>query len=213
VVSKNLHGDARRWHFFLLGCAGLVVLARSTGRSPASGRLLMVLIVPPLAGLGMYLLVYAEGRFYAGYVVLVTLAASGAAMAVRGDLGTLLRLTAVALVLLAARPLVHAQKLPNLGPYPNPYLPVIEKLQHVGISPGSSVAVVGDPLRAYWTLPAGVRVAATLELPSASLYRNAPEATRRSWEDAFRGAGAEVVVLTHGPLQATVLPLAQRGAP
>jgi len=213
VVSKNLHGDARRWHFFLLGCAGLVVLARAAGGPPARSRLLLVLIVPPLAGLAMYLLVYAEGRFYAGYVVLATLAAAGAALATPGGPGPLLRGAAAALVLLAARPLLHAQKLPDLGPYPNPYRAVIEKLQRAGISPGSSVAVVGDPLRAYWALPAGVRVAATLELPSASLYHNAPEATRRRWEDTFRGAGAEVVVLTHGPFQATVLPLAGEGGP
>lgn len=192
---------------------GLVALCILSGR----GRLLVydlieqwTLIVPAIAGLGLYTMVNVQGRYVAPFMILLWLALF---MAVRvpHTPNTLRFIRSITLVLvglvvvstlasssreigLTVRQLVRGE-----NPAAHEQWQVTEGLREMGIGPGDKVAFIGDSFRSFWAYLAGARVVAEVRRDKVVDFWQADAAVKRDLINAFARAGVKAVVLEKPP--------------
>ena len=134
-----------------------------------------VLMIPALAGLGMYALVYVEPRYIAPFVPLVALGAFDAARQYRrSDSQRTFRAAvgavAVAAVLMAAwtlpdAVLIAARSFRQAPGIAHEQWAIAEGLRALGVKPGDRIANIGRTEDAYWARLAGAKIVA--EVPAA----------------------------------------------
>ena len=193
---------------------GLLALYILSGR----GRLIVydiieqwTLIVPAIAGLGLYGMVNVQGRYTAPFIVLLWLAVF---MAVRVPTNTpiAMRFTRSISVLLAAlivfttvvsssRELVLTARQLIVGedPAAHEQWQVAEGLRETGVGPGDKVAFIGDSFRAFWAHLAGARVVAEVRKDKVGDFWKANAAVKTDLLNAFSRAGVKAVVMEKPP--------------
>ena len=193
---------------------GLLALYILNGR----GRLLVYdlidqwsLIVPAVAGLGLYAMVNVQGRYVASFMVLLWLALF---MAVRVyDTPNALRFArSISIVLIAAivattvasssreigltlRQLVRGE-----NPAAHEQWQVAEGLRELGVVPSNNVAFIGDSFRAFWAHLLGVRVTAEIRRDRVIDFWQAEPAVKSDVINAFARTGVKAVVTEKPPV-------------
>ena len=192
---------------------GLLTLFILSGR----GRLIVYdiieqwsLIVPAIAGFGLYAMVNVQGRYTGPFIVLLWLAVF---MAVRVPNTPIeMRLTRSISVLLAAlivfttlaastRELVLTARQLIVGedPAAHEQWQVAEGLRETGVGPGDKVAFIGDSFRAFWAHLAGARVVAEVRRDKVGDFWQADAAVKTDLLNAFSRAGVKAVVMEKPP--------------
>jgi hypothetical protein len=211
LMRYNLQlSPGNRWHAVAGIGAMVALLSWLRRRRDHTARQALLLALTAAAVVAMYLPIHVEERFYGSVVLMALLGGTTAAVAASGRLA---RLGAAAAGVIAAQPLMTVPWWPATGPYPSPYQRAIAALRAAGVSPGTMIAVAGDPFRAHWAHQAGVRIGASLDLRSEARYWEAPAETRTEWHRAARAAGAQAFVVTQGQLDVVVLPMPTNVAP
>ncbi|HKY41652.1 MAG TPA: hypothetical protein VJM50_01050 [Pyrinomonadaceae bacterium] len=192
---------------------GVFALFVMSGR----GRLLVYdwieqwsLIIPGLAGLGVYALVNVQGRYVAPFIVLLWLALF---MAVRlHHTPNALRfirsiiLAVVALIILTTVASSSREMRLTLGhllrgenPEAHEQWQVAEGLREMGVTPSDKVAFIGDSFRAFWADLLGTRVVAEIRRDKVRDFWEADPAVKSDLIDAFAGTGVKAVIAEKPP--------------
>jgi hypothetical protein len=198
--------------------AAVLLLFVAMGRErrwgvPAVGRL-WFLGFPALAGLGLYALVYAEGRYIAPFLVLGwgavlaavrlpadpvhrrLLTAGGAIVCLVFSLNLLMPNEKVLRTFLASPQPTGGGARYDVGPSgATAQLPAARALADLGIVPGDPVAFIGYSYYAYWARLAGVRIVAEVPAGEADRFWEADEAGRARIISTLFSAGPRAIVL------------------
>ena len=187
---------------------GVVALYVMGGR----GRLLLqdlieqwTLIVPAVAGLGLYALVNVQGRYVAPFIVLLWLALF---MVVRlhHTPNALRFIRSIAIVLAASIVfttvasssreigLTVRQLLGGENPASHTQWQVAEGLREMGVTSGDKVAFIGDSFRAYWAHLLGARVVAEVRRDKVTDFWKASPTVKSDVINAFARTGVKAVV-------------------
>ncbi|MGQ9649600.1 MAG: hypothetical protein ACUVXJ_05795 [Phycisphaerae bacterium] len=168
------------------------------------------LLLPALAGLGIYALVHVEPRYAAPFVLLGWGVLLPAVRLPAGKLsGSLIRaacgVSALALLLtiaVEAGPAVNrtaADLRTRTDTAPHQQWQIARQLQEMGLRPGDKVAHIGQALKSwsYWARLAGVQIIS--ELRPAESFWLSDDATRARVIEAFRSTGARAVIAHRPP--------------
>jgi hypothetical protein len=181
------------------------------------GRLLVydlieqwTLIVPAIAGLGLYSMVNVQGRYTASFMVLLWLALFSA-VRVHNTPKVLRFVRSIALVLVASVvfttvassnreiALTISQLIGGENPAAHEQWQVAEGLRELGVGSGDKVAFIGDSFRAFWAHLAGARVVAEIRRDKVNDFWQANTAAKRGLINAFARAGVKAVVVEKPP--------------
>ena len=193
---------------------GLVALYILSGR----GRLLVydfidqwTLIIPAVAGLGLYALVNVQGRYVASFMVLLWLALFMAvrvhhtANALRFARSISIVLVVVIVVTTVASSsrevgLTLRQVIKGENPAAHEQWQVAEGLREMGVVPSDKVAFIGDSFRAFWAHLLGVRVTAEVRGDAVIDFWQAGPAVKSDVINAFARTGVKAVVAEDPPV-------------
>ncbi|MGH7544437.1 MAG: hypothetical protein ACREK7_10925 [Gemmatimonadota bacterium] len=182
-----------------------------------------------LVALGLYALVYVEGRYVAPFVVLFwagilshvrlpDTAESRRLMRVSGALLALFALVAVVQFEAGFGSAFLGLDLPDQATNPGtppPWPPrppaerqgsppeIAEGLRELGIRPGEPIGFVGYAFGAHFARLARVRIVAQLQSRDAPRFWESPASTRQAVLDVFADAGARVVIAEQVPPDAS----------
>jgi 4-amino-4-deoxy-L-arabinose transferase-like glycosyltransferase len=186
----------------LFGLLLLLLLSERGGRGKAIAAE-WPLLVPALAGFGMYLPVYVEPRMVGSFFVVLWAALFGSVRLSRSE--TVERV-ARAVVLVIAVLLGVLFIAPGLGdmyrifrPKPNRQWAVADGLRRLGMKPGEKIGVIGDCATIYWPRLARLKIRGVIDVPDVEAYWAAPAATKSRVMDAFATTGAQIVVTNTVP--------------
>lgn len=208
-----LHNLRQYWHWFLNEQAVLVLcvlalaLAAPNWRVAARGVASQwVLILPAVAGYGLYALVLVHERYSGPFFVLFWLGLFCAL----GPLSAVTRLVAAALVIVVALRTgeAAAYQLLRRTPAVNWNWQVAEDLHRLGLRPGDPIATIGINMAPGWARLARLRIIA--EIPTQILpgeprdYRSAGERQQRRMVDAFASTGARIIVSGELPFDSPI---------
>lgn len=168
------------------------------------------LLIPALAGLGLYGLINVQGRYVASFVVLFWLALL---LAVRlEESAAAARFTrAISLVLIASimltslasssqeSVLTMRQVVAGEDPSRHEQWQVADGLRELGVGPQDKVAIIGNSFRAFWAHLDGLRVIAEVRKDKLESYWTADPKVRADLIKAFAGTGAKAVVVEYPP--------------
>jgi hypothetical protein len=193
-------------------CVLLLYLFAVRGRprmSPDWRRL--TLLLPSAVALGLYAMVYVEGRYVGVFVLLIGLdvltclrlpqamprrlltIASGALVACLGAALVVFHLRGS--IALQQNPVASASTLPGQA---SPHA-IAASLRAMGVEPGDPVGVIGYVFDAFWARAAGVRLVAELRPDAAAdLWRSDKGMDERVLR-AFEAAGAKAIVAEYVP--------------
>jgi hypothetical protein len=173
------------------------------------------LIVPAMAGIGLYILVSVQGRYVAFFLVLLWLSLFSAVRlpysaeslrltrVITITLMALMTFTAVASssreAILTARQLVAGE-----DPSAHEQWQVAEGLREVGMVPGDKVAFVGNSFRAFWAHLAGLRIVAEIPAGDTGSFWEADSTLKDEVIKTFARTGAKAIVV-ESPPSGTVL--------
>ena len=189
---------------------GFLVLFFCAGDLARSAKLFFrqaVLWLPAVAGLALYALVRAEGRFLAGFTIALFAACAGAVRI--GETGLAQKLgrnvaSAVAVLLLAqvAVQTGHdAARLLQRDSYPD--WQVVTALRGMGVGAGERVCYMGDTLSDHvWAYLARVSVAAEIPQDDVSAFWAESSAEKHRAIIWLAGSGAKVLVTRNVPASA-----------
>lgn len=168
------------------------------------------LLVPALAGLGVYALVHVQGRYVAPFMVLLWIALL---LAVRLNLtpGTLKSIRSISVVLVASilfttlassyqeigstiRQVVRGEE-----PARHTQWQVAEGLRELGVAPGEKVAFIGDSFRAFWAHLLRARVVAEIRRDKVTDFWQVGADVRSEVVNAFARTGVRAVVAEKPP--------------
>jgi hypothetical protein len=168
------------------------------------------LLLPVAAALGLYWLVYVEGRYVGAFVVLfwcivlARLPASRAPMRMRGRIGLIAPLFFAANILA-----FHGRGAMDLdgraaggragGVQPASNRAIAAALASEGIGDGTPVGLIGEGYDAFWARKARVRIVAELPSSRAAAFWTGGELVRAAVVAAFREAGARAVIISAAP--------------
>ena len=193
--------------FYLIGHRGRQLIQDWGGQWP--------LLLPALAGFGMYALVNVQGRYVAPFLVLLWLALF-AAVRLRATseseafmkvvmivLAGSIILTTVASsnreAILTVRHLVRGE-----DPLAHEQWQVSEGLREMGLTANDKVAFIGHSTRAFWAHLLNVRIVADIRTDNISDFWTADPNLRSQVIDAFANTGVKAVV-AEKPLAGTDL--------
>jgi 4-amino-4-deoxy-L-arabinose transferase-like glycosyltransferase len=194
----------------------LVVLYLVGGR----GRLLIrdlieqwPLIVPAIAGMGLYLLVSVQGRYVASFIVLLWLALfSAVRLNSTPESQRLLKSITVVLVISivfttvasSSREVVRSVSQLVAGEDPSAHVQwqVAEGLREKGIAPGHQVAFIGESHRAFWAHLLGLRIISEIKRDYVTKFWESDPAVQSKLIDAFARTGVKAVVAEKPPSSA-----------
>ncbi len=168
------------------------------------------LIVPAMAGIGLYILVSVQGRYVASFVVLLWLSLFCAvrlpnipesqrlARVVTIVLMAVMTFTVVASssreAVLTARQLVAGE-----DPSVHEQWQVAEGLREAGLVPGEKVAFIGNSFRAFWAHLLGLRIVAEIPAGDTAGFWEADAKRKDEIVKAFAGTGAKAIVVEIHP--------------
>ena len=168
------------------------------------------LVVPAMAGIGLYILVSVQGRYVASFVVLLWLSLFCAvrlpnipesqrlARVVTIVLMAVMTFTVVASssreAVLTARQLVIGE-----DPSVHEQWQVAEGLREVGLVPGEKVAFIGNSFRAFWANLLGLRIVAEIPAGDTAGFWEADAKRKDEIVKAFAGTGAKAIVVEIHP--------------
>jgi hypothetical protein len=221
-----------RYALFLIATApgflaGILVVQRvADRRDRAPDARILLMLVPAAFAIGLYCLVFVDGRYISAPIVILNLCVICAwARSVPPILPPLPRLLvtnvllscagyflaylAVGATILAIDIGGRHETFPNIAWY------ISREMQDLGVRPGDRVAYLGSPISAYWARLARVRIVAevpldyerkddvfrTLRLVCTQLgvFWRADEDTKKRVLDSFAGVGARYVVSNFVP--------------
>jgi hypothetical protein len=198
--------------------AAVLLLFAAMGRErrwglPGMARL-WVLWLPALAGMGVYALVYVEGRYIAPFLVLAwgavlasvrlptdslhrrLLTAGGALVCLVMSLNLLMPNEKVLRRHLASPQPTGGGPWYDVGPSgATAQLPAARALAEVGVRPGDPVAFIGYSYYSYWARLAGVRIVAEVPAGESQLFWDADEAGRARIIGTLFATGPRAIVL------------------
>ncbi|HXZ12689.1 MAG TPA: hypothetical protein VEG64_09875 [Candidatus Sulfotelmatobacter sp.] len=186
----------------LVGFLGLALAARQEAGAWEDWFSIWPLWGPAVAALGIFALVYVEGRYVAPFFVVIWMSAFAAFRFARTDrVEALVKPVVLATVLmlctgiawLAGRALFRA-----LRPEPFVNWEVAQGLQKMGVDPGDRAALIGNGLDSYWAHLAGVRIVAEIPLGGAPIFWSAPNSVQSQIFGDFARSGAKFVVADQG---------------
>jgi len=197
AIQKNLVWF-EAWLLVNVGAMSVVVLAviLISGRA-AIFRRYWIIVVPTLAVLTMYVLVYIRtSRYVVALAVLLFALALASVRTARANQFLVRAILAAGLIVFATtnfgRTLDAIANLVNHNP--DPTVEVAEALHHLGIHPNSHIGTVGTGLYAYWAHLARVNVAAEIWDDDAPLFWSVDSSRRGAMLCAMSRAGASAVV-------------------
>ena len=215
-AMKSYYELLHNWglHYGLL--VGVLALYIMSDR----GRLLVydlieqwILIVPAVAGLGLYSMVNVQGRYTASFLVMVGLALFMAvrvphtknalrfARSITIVLVALIVFTTIASssreIALTLRQLVRGE-----NPTAHEQWQVAEGLREMSVGQGDKVAAIGDNFRAFWAHLAGARVVAEVRRDKIVDFWQANATVKGELINAFEHAGVKAVVAEKPPVGA-----------
>ena len=168
------------------------------------------LLVPALAGMGLYLLVNVQGRYVASFIVLLWLALLSAVRlnntqesqrlikAITVVLAVSIIFTTVASssreVVATVRQIVAGE-----DPAAHEQWQVAEGLRERGVTPGDQVAFIGDSYRAFWAHLLGLRIVSEVRRDKVINFWEADQTLRGRLIDTFARTGAKAVVAEKPP--------------
>lgn len=224
-----------RWYFelfvrqqaALLAIVAALYLLKGVRRPAAGSRRPAMHVDAPLAltaaaaaAMGLYALVYVEGRYVAPFVVLFwagilaclrlpespgtrrLLAVSGSVMAffVLLNVATFtLSLSQAFLGLESAPPGVPARWPAGPQEADDPPSEVAEGLRELGVGPGDRIGFVGYAFGAYFARLGRMQIVAQIRAQDAAQFWEADPSRREAALEAFARAGARAVVADHTP--------------
>jgi hypothetical protein len=173
------------------------------------------ILVPALAALGLYSLIYVETRFIGAFVISIWLALFSGIRLTNRDTGRRL-ISSVVIALVAIGSLVIGVK--SLKPAyttlnsvikgesarPNQYWQIADGLKHMGIGPGDQVGFIGYGLGSgYWARLAKVQIIAEITSEKTvdgfwqndvDIFWHSDDEIKRGVIDAFAKTGAKAIV-------------------
>jgi hypothetical protein len=195
---------------------GLLVLylMGGGGRSIVSGLIqYWILIIPAVAGLGLYALVAVERRYIASFIVLIWLVLfSAVRLRITAQSEQLLK--TVVIVLVAGTILTTAASSMNEATLTVRQLvrgedaaaheqwQVAEGLREMGLAQGDRVAAIGDNFRAFWAQLLGLKIVAEVRRAEIENFWKADSTVKREVINAFARTGVKAVVVEKPPIGA-----------
>ena len=188
--------------------AGTLMLILFGGRGHTSARDIgkqWHLLIPALAGMGMYALVYVESRFLAAYVVLFW-AAILSGIRVPGSTESRRVAAAASIAMLVTLGIQVAGRTgtditEGIADRGKVQCEVAEGLKRLGVQRGDTVASAGDSYVAYWARLAKVSIVAEVpDYSGESFWWAADPQVKAKVFEAFGKTGAKVVVADRMPL-------------
>jgi 4-amino-4-deoxy-L-arabinose transferase-like glycosyltransferase len=171
------------------------------------------LIIPAMAGLGIYALINVQSRYVAAFVVLLWLGLfAGLRMfnnqeskrsiaCVTVVLMTMMVLTVTASSSSEAYATAHSL-IAGEDPSAHKQWRVAEGLHQMGVEPGDKVAVIGDSFSAYWAHLLRLHIVAEISPEDADTFWAADPATQKVAIDTLARTGARVIVTEKPPFRA-----------
>lgn len=210
---KSYYDLFNRWglqYGLFLSIASLFLMRRPKRRLLRDLNQVRCLLIPAIAGLGLYTLVNVQGRYVASFVVLFWLALL---LAVRLDRSVAAAkfIKSISLVLIASMMLTSVgsssqeavltirQLVTGEDPSKHEQWQVADGLRELGMVPHDKVAFIGDSFRAFWAHLNGLRVIAEVRKDKVASYWAADPKVRAEVIKAFAGAGAKAVVVGYPP--------------
>jgi hypothetical protein len=182
----------------------LCFLSQRGRRSVRDIALRWILLIPALAALAMYWLVYVEWRYVGAFLVLFWLGAfSGIRLPgsreIRRVAGCLT--VAIAVLLMTEVTGLTAREAFTTGfaSAGHPLWQVAEALHRLGVEPGDPVALIGTGTEAFWARLARVRIIAEMPAEDAGYFWAAGDPVRSRAIQTFRSTGAKAIVTDHVP--------------
>jgi 4-amino-4-deoxy-L-arabinose transferase-like glycosyltransferase len=168
------------------------------------------LMIPAIAGLGLYALVNVQGRYVAAFIVLVWL---GLFSAVRlrqtPDSHRLVKAIPIAvaaaivfsIVASSSREAVFTvrQLITSEDPTAHEQWQVAEGLREKGIVSNDKVALIGDAYRAFWAHLLGIRIIAEVHREQVPSFWDADSTAKAGVINAFARTGVKAVVAEKPP--------------
>ncbi len=164
------------------------------------------ILIPSLAGLGMYALVHVETRYVAAYAALfwasvlsaLRLPDSAESRRVAAAASIAMVVTLGASIVRQAATDIHA----GFSDSERVECDVGQALDSMGIQSGDEVASAGDPFLSYWARVAGVSITAEVRMDSLESYwwPKDPQMRARVFQ-AFAGAGVKALIIDRLPAE------------
>ncbi len=168
------------------------------------------LIVPAMAGIGMYIMVNVQGRYVASFVVLLWLSLfSAVRLPYTSESQRLTR--AITIVLMAVMiftvvasssreaGLTIRQLVAGEDPASHEQWQVAEGLREAGMVRGDKVAFIGDSFRAFWAHLLGLRIVAEIPAASTSVFWEGDSNQKQEVIKTFARTGAKAIVVEKPP--------------
>ena len=164
------------------------------------------LVIWPLAAMSMYALVHVEARYIGAFFVLLWLAIYGFLMSRLNKRAAVAVCATVAATVMIPFMLdmgkASARTVRDLVSSTRPdYEIVADALRNLGVRSGDRLAVVQDPLRAYYARYAGLRVVA--EIPNKDEFWNLNALQLKAVAECLTRIGVKTLVATNRPAGST----------
>lgn len=181
---------------YFVGLA-MLLLRRSERTRWRPKHSFLLVWVPTYAALLMYELVHVEPRFVGGFGLILLAAAFTQVSAGKALEGRAARLAGLLMIFAPAAAIAWAaigDTRTVISKQPFEQWRVAETLHEAGISPGTSVGVIGMGLDAYWAHLAGVRIIAEIPRHDEASFANADSLRKRAILAKFSEVGASALV-------------------
>jgi hypothetical protein len=204
-ILLNGSGHLGRSGNWMLGLCALLLCGRVQTLSRLSS--FAFILLPAVAALGLFWLVYVEPRYIAPFVVVLILGIMAALQVsttvgagfVRGVVAATGAVWFSCLLSLTQQMVSDALK----GTAENPAWEVATQLGKMGVHEGSRVAILGDSFVAYWARPARVRIVGDMPQWYLDRFWDGDPATRQRVIAALATSGAQLAVADRAPGWAT----------
>jgi hypothetical protein len=187
---------------FFAGAAVLWILAAREKRSSQLSLCQWWLFFWPLTAMLMYAIVHVESRFIGSFCVLLCLAMYGPPMfRLNGRIAAAVCATVISTIMISFGDhllLASARTLKDLAGSTQPdYQKVAVGLRSVGVRSGDRLAVVGDPVYAYYARYAGLHV--VVEIAATDEFWNLRPLELRSVAERLARIGVKAIVAENRP--------------
>jgi len=168
------------------------------------------LIIPALAGLGLYMLVHVQGRYTASFIVLLWLALFSAVRLLHTPdsqrfIKSITLVLVVSMVFITAASssreavLTVRQLVAGEDPSLHEQWQVAEGLREKGVVSTDKVAFIGDSFRGFWAHLLGLRIIAEVRRNKVASFWEADSTLRGEVIEAFARTGARAIVAEKPP--------------
>lgn len=169
-----------------------------------------VLLLPAIAALGMYSLIFVRGRYIGAFIVIIwagllssvrLVDSSASRRLVTGVCGAVLVVIAIALAFPAALWAGRVVRdIPKIR-YKSDHVHwrIANALHEMGVEEGDKVAFIGWSFNAYWARVARVRIVAEIPVDGVLPFLAADAATKAKVMEALAGIGAKAVLTDRMP--------------